>query len=528
MPDPYTVAAWRYEQIAPLLDPSLDAGARRALLRERIRTPVPWPGAEDRRRRGLAPRTKPVPKSTLYRWLARYQRDGYLGLLPKARHNRGKPRHASTGEWVHYAIALLYEQPQRSLHQLEVYLQLQFDDYALSRSTLGRHLGAHPAYGGIQRLRRGEKTKRRDRYQALYPHEGWQLDGKGPFWVRFVRLGRQPVHVLTILDDFSRYGLAARVAHAESATAAIEVFESAAAKWGLADRFQFDPGSAFESKAFRQGLAQLGVHRNAVKARSPEYQGKIEAYHRALVRWFVIELRAQQVIDLEHLQQLLEAMLALVYNRHYHRELGTTPEKRLAQRLSARRVSLHVIQRAFFVHTTAKTHPKTGEVQLPNARFRVPAPFAGSRQRFAYHPLHPQALLLRTNGHELSLEPFTVKPLAAVPPQAPRRGAGQLQKLLDRWTERPNAEPGFGLPEVFAQLGTLLERALPQSEREAHTVLAFYRAHGPLARTAFTTACARTGAALGTGRPLATYLEDLSRQIRAERADPPPTEGDPR
>ena len=107
MPDPYTIAAWRFEQIAPLIDASLDAGARRAAVRERTRAAVEWPGAEERRRRGQAPRNKPIPKSTLYRWVAAYQRDGYLGLLPKGRGNRGKPRHAGTAEWVHYAIALL-------------------------------------------------------------------------------------------------------------------------------------------------------------------------------------------------------------------------------------------------------------------------------------------------------------------------------------------------------------------------------------------------------------------------------------
>lgn len=58
---------------------------------------------------------------------------------------------------------------------------------------------------------------------------------------------------------------------------------------------------------------------------------------------------------------------------------------------------------------------------------------------------------------------MTVKPLSSVPPQSPRRGRGQLQKLLDRWRERPNAEPGFGLPEVFGELSRLVGRTLPQS-----------------------------------------------------------------
>jgi hypothetical protein len=216
-------------------------------------------------------------------------------------------------------------------------------------------------------------------------------------------------------------------------------------------------------------------------------------------------------------------MIALLYNRHVHRELGTTPEKRLADRRSPRQVSLQVLRRAFFVQDTAKAHPKTGEVCLPSGRFRVPAPFAGQRHRFSYHPVHAgYALLLTPDGREIELAPFTKLPLSAVPPQTPKRGTGQLQKLLDHWQgrERPNAQPGFGLPEVFDQLATLLGRPVPASEREARTVLSFYRQHGPLPREPFLAACARTQKSLGHDRPLAAYLADLERQITAQPEPP--------
>jgi hypothetical protein len=271
------------------------------------------------------------------------------------------------------------------------------------------------------------------------------------------------------------------------------------------------------------------VHRNALKVRTPEWQGKIEAYHRCLVRWFVNELPCQEVVDREHLQQLLEAMIALLYNRHRHRELATTPEKRLAARLSPRQVSLAVLRRAFFLETTAKAHPKTGEVRLPGGRFRVPAPFAGQRNRCAYHPLHPAlAVLITRDGREIALPPFTKLPLSAVAPQTPKCGTGQLQKLLDLWHghERPNAQPGFGLPEVFGALAVLLGRLVPESDREARTVLGFYRKHGPLPREPFLAACARTSKSLGKGRPLSAYLADLERQISAHGDQPVPP--DPR
>ena len=519
MPNPYEIAAWRFEQIAFLIDPSLDQARRRAALRERTTKAVPRPWHEankhDKKVKG-----KPIARATLYRWLRIYREHGYTGLLPNPRNDRAKPRCASTPAWIGYAIGLLYEQPQRSLMQLDVYLRVEFPNYSLSRTTLRRHLHAHPAFAGVEKLRSGKKSKLRNLYEADHPHEGWQLDGKGKFFVRLIDGTRVQIHVLSIIDDHSRSILASVVAKAENTEAAITVFEKATAKWGLADRFQFDRGSAFDSHAFRGGLAALGVHRNFIVARSPEWDGKIEAYHRCLERWFVIELRSQEVVDLVHLQQLLEAMLALVYERHHHREIGTTPEKRLAGRVSDRRVSQGDLERAFFVEITAKSDPKTGEVRLPSGSFRVPSiAYAGQRNRFLYHPVHSgQAVLITQDGREIELHPFTRKPLSAVKTtRVEKRGTGQLQKLVDRWQgkERPNAQPGFGLPEVFTALGKLLGRCVPGSEREARDVLAFYRKYGPLPREAFEAACARSNKGLGAGRALTTYLQDLERQVGA-------------
>ncbi|MBK8978163.1 MAG: transposase [Planctomycetes bacterium] len=524
MPDPYEIAAWRFEQIAFLIDPSLDAARRRAALRQRTTKPVPRPWDAPPKKGERRTSARPIGKSTLYRWLAAYQEHGFVGLLSKARTDRGCARRPGTATWVAYAIALLYEQPDRSLWQLEVYLRAEFPEYCLGRSTLRRHLRAHPAFGGIARLRSGKPRKLRDRYEADHPHEGWQLDGKGPFPVRFADGTQVHVHVLTVLDDHSRKALAAVVARQEDTEAAIRVFEKAVAKWGLAERFQFDRGSAFDSNVFRKGLAALGVHRNYIEARSPEWDGKIEAYHRSLGRWFVNELRAQEVVDLEHLQQLLDAMLALVYDRHLHREIKTTPERRLAGRCSTRQVSQADVERAFYIETTASSCKKTGAVRLPNGSFRVPSvTFAGRRCRFRHHPFHDgRAVLVTADDREIELQPFTVKPLSAVKAHTRPRGTGQLQKLVDLWQgkERPNAQPGFGLPEVFAAIGRLVERMVPDSEREARSILGFYRKHGPLPREGFELACERSRARLGAGRPLHAYLADLERQIDADRQSP--------
>jgi hypothetical protein len=131
-------------------------------------------------------------------------------------------------------------------------------------------------------------------------------------------------------------------------------------------------------------------------------------------------------------------------------------------------------------------------------------------------------VLVTDDQREIELQVFAKKPLPPPHPALERRGVGQLQKLLDLWQgkERPNAQPGFGLGEVFDELGARLERAVPASEHEARAILAFYRQHGPLPKEPFLRACQKSFAALGAGRALETYLEDLARKIQADARRP--------
>ena len=520
MQDPFEIAVWRHEQIAPLIDPRVSRRDKRAHIRNRSRQPIEWPQSQREKARGEPPRTRPIGRATLYRWVDAYRKVGIVGLVPTPRADRGKPK-CDRSRCVAFALALLYEDPDRTLTQLVKYLEIEFPKASISRSTLSRDLNAHPAYQGIIRQRKRAGRKLRDRIECDRPHECWQLDGKGPFEVRLLSGERVRVHVLTVLDAYSRFVLAATVARSENLAAAVRVFRLAAAKYGLADRFQFDGGSAFNSTAFRTGIGLLGTHRNWFVPRTPELQGKIEAYHRSLKRWFINELRNQEVVDLEHLEALLQASIALVYNTHFHRELKATPEQALAAEMSSRRVAAVDLLRPFWATTIVTSHAKTGEVQLPNGCFRVPVRYAGHRHTYRYDPVEPHlAVLVTPRGDEIDLEPFERKhPFRDQQPVEERRGTGQLQKLVDVWrgSERPNAQPGFGLPEVFGEIGAALGRHVPEDEREAVAITRFYRRFGPVPAEPFRQALRASFAALGPGRPLSAYLDNLARQIRAAR-----------
>ncbi len=199
--------------------------------------------------------------------------------------------------------------------------------------------------------------------------------------------------------------------------------------------------------------------------------------------------------------------------------------------MSSRRVATADLLRPFWVTVTARSHIKTGEVRLPTGLFRVPLPYAGHRNTFRHDPVETDlACLVTPKGEEIALDRFERKhPFREAEPHEERRGTGQLQKLVDVWRggERPNAQPGFGLPEVFAEIGALLSRLCPEDTREAEAITRFYRGVGPLRAEPFREVLRATFAALGEGRPLQTYLDHAAQKVRAARAQRAGEEGSP-
>lgn len=512
MRDPYEVATFRFEMISCLLDDTLTPAERQRLIKQRVSAPVEWPDGK----------TCPIPRATLYRWYRTFRETLKLeSLLPTRRSGQGSLRDQRAA-WVEKAVHLLIEQPRRSLTLVLVFLRAYFPDHQLTKSSLDRDLRAHALWPAIRRMR-GKLKRLRTRFEAREPHHIWQIDAKGAFRVRLTSGEVVSVVALTILDDNTRAVLGVVIARTESLGPAVRLFRDVAARWGLPARLYADRGSVYESLAFRRGLAELGVHRIWTKSKNPQAHGKIEAYHRTLKRWFVDELPTQEVVDLVHLEQLLQAVIEIVYQPHPHRSLRTSPAAALNQRRSGREVSVQDLQRAFWVSETRHAHPATGEVNLNGAVFRAPSNYAGKRVRLRYDPADPRrVVLVLATGAETPLEIFGREPGRVPADSGPTRwGAGPLQKLLDTYNgrTRPNADAGFGLPEVFDALGKALGHGIPRTEAEALAIQGFFREHGPFRAAAFQAALDSTMAVLGPGRPVQTILDHLHRLVVAATKD---------
>jgi transposase InsO family protein len=507
--DPLYVALWRFEQISAFLDKRLTPGERARMVEEASRIELIWPNGDQ----------GPVAKSSLYRWLHAYQENPVIeSLKPKARKPPERQPVIKT-QWVDYALGLLEEEPVRSLFILRDRIKRKFNvESEISKSSLHRALQGQPRY---KALRRRDKDKSsggalRRRFQAVKAHEIWHGDAIGPFNVLSANGQSAAYHILSILDDATRFVLIAMIVLSENTANVVSVFRKAAARYGLCAKWYADRGSAYDSDIFRKGLGILGVHRIRTKARNAAAHGKIEAYHRSLRRWFIKELKHQLVADQLHLQHLLDAAIDQLYHEHRHRELKMTPRNAFADTISKRRVSLERLRDAFLIEKTLKPHKKTGELRVGSTLFRVPKEYLAPKVRVAIDPEDPQTAFIKHKNSTLTPLPLAIT-LTKTPDPLPRvEPVGPLTPLLDAYRGRslPQASAGFGLPEIYEALARVLSRPVPFTDQEAAAVSDWLGQWGPFDPDAFHNALDTVIHRFGKGRPLSQILTAMTALIK--------------
>ncbi|HET6443969.1 MAG TPA: DDE-type integrase/transposase/recombinase, partial [candidate division Zixibacteria bacterium] len=165
-----------------------------------------------------------VPRSTFYRWYQRYQREGYEGLANQS--------HAALRFWNKIpqqvkdeVVELALAEPEKSPRELA----WQFTDeheYYISESSVYRilrqfDLVTSPVYQMIPAKDKFERLTKR-------VNEMWQTD-----FTYFKVLGWGWYYLCTVLDDYSRYILAWRLAPTMAATDVQETLDQAFAETNL-------------------------------------------------------------------------------------------------------------------------------------------------------------------------------------------------------------------------------------------------------------------------------------------------------
>jgi transposase InsO family protein len=265
-------------------------------------------------------RAHQVSASWLFKLLARYRREGGIGLEPRSRRPKRSPAR----------IADLYEEEIVTLRK-----RLLDDGFDAGADTIHYHLRERhsppPSTSTIWRVLKArgfvipQPQKRPKssfvRFVAELPNERWQAD------VTHVQLETGGTfEVLNVIDDHSRLCLASRAMVTVKGSDVIRVLHTAAETWGYPASFLSDNGLIFSAQkryglagAFEQELFALGITSKHSRPYHPQTCGKVERFHQTVKKF----LAAQDgVLTKKQLQRALDRFITYYNEVRPHRGIG--------------------------------------------------------------------------------------------------------------------------------------------------------------------------------------------------------------
>jgi putative transposase len=171
---------------------------------------------------------------------------------------------------VETAAILEWKQKCPAMGPAQIRAQLKrFKGWRVSIKAIARVLRAH----GYELVHRGSRPQGPEpvRFEAPRRNALWQMD------YAEMRVAGEVLHLLVVLDDFSRYCVGHVLGDGPSAQVVLEVLQRAIARHGKPEAVRSDRGGAFTSKEFGDWLEAELIDHIVGRAYHPQGGGKVES-----------------------------------------------------------------------------------------------------------------------------------------------------------------------------------------------------------------------------------------------------------
>lgn len=268
-----------------------------------------------------------ISRDTFYRYRARLEEEGFVGLLPRSTRPRSSPNQTPP-EMVEVILAKRAELEKEGWDHgaRSIHARLTRAGFAVPSARTVHRVLVRAGLVEPQPAKRPRSSYKRFEHPA--PNACWQLDG-----TEWSLADGTAACILRLTDDHARMILASRAAPAETTVEAWALVETALARHGRPVMLLSDGGSAFTSRrttggisVFEQRLREQGINPVVSSPRHPQTCGKKERDWQPLKKWLSAHRPAA---TLEELQSLLEAYDVLFNTERPHQGLdGATPHER--------------------------------------------------------------------------------------------------------------------------------------------------------------------------------------------------------
>jgi len=361
--DRENIALFRYGLIAPILNGQV--GNQTDYLAEVCSQihQVPYYGPKE-----FAPKT-------LSCWLLNYRREGFDGLKPKRRSDRGQPRKLSREQEEHL-LALRKE--FRNLPASVFYDQLVEKGEVLpkevSYTTVYRLLKKHGLIG-----RELAKSPERKRFAYDTVNTLWQGDmSVGPYLV--VNGKKIRTFLFAFIDDCSRVVPFAQFFDSEKFDSLKTVFKEALIRRGIPKIVYVDNGKIYRSDVFHVACATLGIALTHTQPYDAASKGKIERFFGTVKTRFFPLLKQKPASSLDELNKRFWQWLEEDYHRKPHASLDMTPQDMYLSQVSRiRMVDDPASLDPLFLKRDYRKVKHDATISIDAKLYEVPPRFIGTR-----------------------------------------------------------------------------------------------------------------------------------------------------
>lgn len=313
---------------------------------------------------------------TLRKWLSRFRAGGLKGL---------DDTRESLGTRIPEALGNALVELRNAHPHWTVMLLLQ----ALEEQHLWN--GRQPSKASLYRWCK-EHGLLRSKKQDLTQRRAFEFTAFGALWLSDFLHGpkitvqgrKRKTYLVAILDDASRFVIAARFYLAESIETLMMELRTALQRFGCPQQFYSDNGSAYRSCI----LHQVGHRFNITMPHTPAYQpmgrGKIERFFRRVREQFLAKVEAK---TLDHLNRCLQDWVSAYHQAPHDGLNGETPlRKRLSIKDLCRPLPETANIDALFMQKRLCRVYKDGTFRLQNLVFEAPKADPGGRTEVYFMP----------------------------------------------------------------------------------------------------------------------------------------------
>jgi putative transposase len=330
--------------------------------------------------------------STMKSWLRTYRDEGFGGLKPNPRSDKGRPRRFD--EHLINTIAVKCKAyPFWSIQKLYEHLldQELLGNPPVHYNTLRRMVKDN----GLLSIK--ARADVRKAYETEAVNDLWVCDFMhGPR----VQAGKQPVKAIlcAIIDDHSRMVVGHAFNASETISSLTVVLKEAFMSYGIPKRLYVDNGPSFSSDLLVRACAMAGISLTHSKPYDSPSRGKIERFFRTVRDRFLSGV--QKGISLEEINQAFWLWMNNDYHHKIHTGINERPIDRYnvsLEKASIRRLSKSELDNIFLMrHERVVNNDST--ISFKGAIYEVPTAYI--RQKIEIrHPIDdPEDLYLYDNN----------------------------------------------------------------------------------------------------------------------------------